>query len=220
MDDGYITKQRTANGTLNPDPTKFPNGFLPIANYVHGLGLKYGMYNCAGLYTCMGLAGSFGYEATDAATFASWNIDYLKYDFCNNPIVSQVWGPDLGDLTVNGTVYPAVNAEIVGKADLNGQGLIGNIGNGSGEAIFYINVPANGTYPISIKYADADGYRMLNIQVNNGSTYDTYVDFNKTNSWNYNDTKSWPFNVTLKSGENTIRFFFNGTNEYNAHYSY
>lgn len=72
---------------------------------------------------------------------------------------------------------------------------------------------------MSIKYADADGYRLLSIQINNG-TVNTYVDFNKTNSWNYNDTKDWHFNGTLNAGENTILFFFSGNNEDNAHLSY
>ena len=42
------------------------------------------MYSDAGKYTCGGYAGSLGYETVDANTFASWGVDYLKYDNCYN----------------------------------------------------------------------------------------------------------------------------------------
>jgi alpha-galactosidase len=42
------------------------------------------MYSDAGKYTCEGYAGSLGYETIDANTFASWGVDYLKYDNCYN----------------------------------------------------------------------------------------------------------------------------------------
>ena len=56
-----------------------------LADYVHGKGLKFGMYSCAGNQTCAGYPSSFEYEFIDAATFASWGVDFLKYDFCNRP---------------------------------------------------------------------------------------------------------------------------------------
>ena len=76
---------RDANGALQPDPTRFPNGIKPIADYVHGLGLKMGIYGDRGSETCGHRAGSGGHEAQDAATFASWGIEYLKYDNCPDP---------------------------------------------------------------------------------------------------------------------------------------
>jgi alpha-galactosidase len=84
IDDCWLEKQRDANGNLVPDPTKFPDGISAVADYVHKLGLKLGIYNDAGTATCAGYPGSLGHEKQDAATFASWGVDYLKYDNCNN----------------------------------------------------------------------------------------------------------------------------------------
>jgi alpha-galactosidase len=84
IDDCWLEKTRDANGNLVPDPAKFPQGISAVADYVHGKGLKLGIYNDAGTATCAGYPGSLGHEKQDAATFASWGVDYLKYDNCNN----------------------------------------------------------------------------------------------------------------------------------------
>jgi alpha-galactosidase len=55
-----------------------------VANYVHGKGLKLGIYESAGTATCAGYPGNLSHEQTDANSFASWGVDYLKYDNCNN----------------------------------------------------------------------------------------------------------------------------------------
>ncbi|KAI0174110.1 glycoside hydrolase family 27 protein [Pestalotiopsis sp. NC0098] len=75
---------RDGNGTLVPDYDKFPNGMAAVADDIHDLGLKFGMYSSAGVYTCGQYAGSLGYEDIDAQTWASWGVDYLKYDNCYN----------------------------------------------------------------------------------------------------------------------------------------
>ena len=85
IDDCWMDPSRDASGNLVPDPTRFPGGIAPVAAYVHSLGLKLGIYEDAGTTTCAGLPGSFGHEAQDAATFASWGVDYVKYDRCNIP---------------------------------------------------------------------------------------------------------------------------------------
>ena len=85
IDDCWSLKERDANGRLVPDPAKFPNGMKDLADYVHSLGFKFGMYSCAGVQTCAGYPASFDHEFTDAQTFADWGVDYLKYDFCNFP---------------------------------------------------------------------------------------------------------------------------------------
>lgn len=85
IDDCWSLKQRDENGRLVPDPEKFPHGIGAVADYIHGKGLKLGIYSCAGTHTCAGYPGSFEHEFTDAETFASWGIDYLKYDYCYKP---------------------------------------------------------------------------------------------------------------------------------------
>lgn len=81
---------RFPNGTVYADPASFPSGMAALANYVHSLGLKIGLYSDAGNFTwCVcscgicspacsaGRPGSLGYEKTDAMTYASWGFDYL-----------------------------------------------------------------------------------------------------------------------------------------------
>ncbi|KAL9711461.1 hypothetical protein Ac2012v2_004532 [Leucoagaricus gongylophorus] len=80
-----VISGRDSSGRIVPDPTKFPNGISGVASQVHALGLKIGIYSDAGTNTCAGFPGSLGHEVTDATTFASWGIDYLKYDNCNVP---------------------------------------------------------------------------------------------------------------------------------------
>jgi alpha-galactosidase len=59
------------------------DGMKALADYVHGKGLKLGIYSDAGATTCGGRPGSRGHEYQDARTYASWGIDYVKYDWCN-----------------------------------------------------------------------------------------------------------------------------------------
>jgi len=88
IDDCWSLKERDADGRLVADPEKFPGGMKAMADYVHGKGLKFGMYSCAGNLTCAGYPGSFEHEFTDADTFAQWGVDFLKYDYCyHSPII-------------------------------------------------------------------------------------------------------------------------------------
>lgn len=82
IDDCWSLKERDEHDRLVPDPEKFPHGMKAVADYVHSKGLKFGMYSCAGNLTCAGYPGSFEHEFIDAATFAEWGVDFLKYDYC------------------------------------------------------------------------------------------------------------------------------------------
>jgi alpha-galactosidase len=84
IDDCWMARSRDSQGNLVPDPAKFPNGMKAVADYVHARGLKFGIYQSAGTATCAGFPGSLDHERADAALFASWGVDYLKYDNCNN----------------------------------------------------------------------------------------------------------------------------------------
>jgi len=74
---------RDASGNIQPDKKRFPSGMAALANYVHAKGLRLGIYSDAGAKTCAKRPGSLGFEEQDAAQYASWGIDYLKYDWCN-----------------------------------------------------------------------------------------------------------------------------------------
>jgi alpha-galactosidase len=83
IDDCWSAQTRDAGGNLQADPAKFPNGIKAVADYVHSKGLKFGIYGDRGTATCAGFPGSYGHETQDANTFASWGVDYLKYDNCS-----------------------------------------------------------------------------------------------------------------------------------------
>jgi len=74
---------RDAHGDIQPDPTRFPSGIKALADYIHAKGLKFGIYSDVGDKTCGGRPGSRGHEYQDAAQYAAWGVDYLKYDWCN-----------------------------------------------------------------------------------------------------------------------------------------
>jgi len=73
--------QRDSNGVLHSN-SKFPD-MKALADYVHSKGLRIGIYSSPGPKTCAGYEGSLGHEEQDARLYASWGIDYLKYDLCS-----------------------------------------------------------------------------------------------------------------------------------------
>jgi alpha-galactosidase len=74
---------RDKDGNIIADPQHFPSGIKALADYIHSLGLKFGIYSDAGSKTCAGRPGSLGHEYQDARQYAAWTVDYLKYDWCN-----------------------------------------------------------------------------------------------------------------------------------------
>jgi alpha-galactosidase len=76
---------RDVSGNLLANPTKFPGGMKALADYVHGKGLKIGLHANRGPTACESPtgSGSGGHEQQDARTWASWGIDFIKYDNCN-----------------------------------------------------------------------------------------------------------------------------------------
>ena len=84
VDDCWMAAERNSDGDLEADPQRFPSGIRALADYVHSQGLKFGIYSSAGLHTCAGLPAGMGHEKRDAARYASWGVDYLKYDNCHS----------------------------------------------------------------------------------------------------------------------------------------
>lgn len=76
--------ERDEQGFIHEDPEKFPSGMKALGDYIHSKGLKFGIYSDGGTMTCGCEPGSFGHEYQDAYTYASWGVDYLKYDWCNH----------------------------------------------------------------------------------------------------------------------------------------
>ena len=90
VDDCWFDPQRDSSGALRSHPSKFPSGMKALGDYIHARGLKFGIYQVPNEKTCAqgtgafpGATGSKGHEVQDARTFASWGVDYLKYDWCS-----------------------------------------------------------------------------------------------------------------------------------------
>ena len=103
---------RDAKGYIVPN-SRFPD-MKGLADYVHGLGLKIGLYSSPGPWTCGGCAASWQHEEQDAETYAKWGFDYLKYDWCSygsiasgkvtNTLHVPLWGKTATNIA--GAIYP------------------------------------------------------------------------------------------------------------------
>jgi alpha-galactosidase len=90
VDDCWFDPVRDRSGDLRGSPTRFPSGMKALGDYLHARGLKFGVYEVPAAKTCAqyggaypGATGSGGHEVQDARRFASWGVDYLKYDWCS-----------------------------------------------------------------------------------------------------------------------------------------
>jgi len=90
IDDGWHAKERDAMGFVQEDRDKFPSGLKALGDYIHSKGLKFGIYSDAGTMTCACYPGSLGHEYQDALTYASWGVDYLKYDWCHTQDINSI----------------------------------------------------------------------------------------------------------------------------------
>lgn len=164
LDDNWMATTRDGAGNLQADPARFPNGIKALSDYAHGKGMKLGIYGDHGSKTCMGVAnsGSYGHEAADAKTFASWGVDYLKYDNCNTvagsnmqtdytnmakaiadagrPMVfsvcawqTQAWMPDVGNLW---RATDDITTAWLGSENSLGRSILVNLDGNAGNFIF------------------------------------------------------------------------------------
>ena len=90
VDDGWMDSTRGPDGALRWCPKKFPSGMKALGKYIHDNGFKFGIYTSVGRFTCEGYPGSYDHEEQDAATFASWDVDYVKLDWCT---YKWLWWP-------------------------------------------------------------------------------------------------------------------------------
>ena len=176
LDGGWRARTRDAHGNLRADPRKFPNGIRALASYVHSLGLKFGLHQGVGMSDCSGTGPGTqtapGGAQQDANTFASWGVDFLKFDLCayKYPAGTTPGAPDFAALVVrNGTTevgrYQAVSAanKLGGGARVapcaqcsNGEDVTG-IGLRDGSLqLTEVFAPAAGNYTLDIDYVNVD----------------------------------------------------------------
>lgn len=181
LDDGCYKPERV-EGRIANEEGKFPSGFRKLADYIHGKGLKFGMYNDIGTNLCAGAAvGTCGHETVDARSYAEWGVDFLKVDNCyylwDNATFSDaanaryVYAPNIRGIRINGEgfsgEYSAVKDGVLkGRGAQKREDYVTNIGTfdgtgpeaspvgeQSGELIFSVNVPKDGEYRMTVEYA-------------------------------------------------------------------
>lgn len=238
LDDGCYRTERV-NERLANEERKFPDGFRALADYIHEKGLLFGMYNDIGTNLCAGAAvGTCGYEDLDAQCYIDWDIDFIKVDNCyylwDNATFSDaanaryVYTPNIKRLSVSGngserTYQAEEDGVFTGQgACLHRNGYATNIGTfdgtntgvtpvgaRSGELVFCVDVPEDGSYDLLVEYATGreEGVgEWLQLAVGEPACETRYFDSLLPETADP-EVFAWsqPIPVSLKKGKNTIR---------------
>lgn len=215
IDDNWMATTRDANGDLQADSKRFPDGIKYVADYVHSKGLKLGIYSSNGTRTCMGLPASQGNEERDAKKFAEWGVDYLKDDFCYNVrTVPSAYAPDIDRITIsdgtNTSSYEAEAGVLTGKAVISdssscsGGKKVGYIGNNQGDlTINNVTAATAGNYTMKVYYLNGDSSRNLYVSVNGG----TGTSYALPSSGGWGTVGNYNITVALNQGANTIKLY-------------
>ena len=199
LDDGCYHPERI-DGHLKADEVKFPSGFKAMADFVHGHGLKFGMYNDIGTRLCSGAeVGIYGYEKTDCEDYIKWDIDFIKVDNCyymwDNATFADPenakysFAPNIRSIYFAGKTYPAAGyADITGtcasvKSDyVTSIGTFDGtapdhspVGSRSSELVFEVEIDETGEYELTVTYASGkeEGVgNWLQVEVNDDVVFD------------------------------------------------
>ncbi|MCQ2584583.1 MAG: glycoside hydrolase family 27 protein [Treponema sp.] len=189
LDDGCYKPARV-DGKLSNEPVKFPSGFKALSDYIHGKGLKFGMYNDIGTNLCAGAAvGTCGHEDVDAASYMEWGVDFLKVDNCyylwDNATFSDaknaryVYTPNIRGIKVEGTGLPGSEKKRPGRIEFlsTKNGTI--TGNGPRlEGDFVTNIGTfDGTGPEQTPVGMESGELHFDVTVPSGGEYKLYVNY-------------------------------------------
>lgn len=234
LDDGCYKSERV-NGKLSNDEVKFPSGFRALADYMHERGLKFGMYNDIGDRLCAGAwVGTCGYEAEDAASYISWDIDFIKVDNCyylwDNATFSDgknakyVYAPKIRSVRVsrNGNIkeYDAVSeGRLTGEGGRTEEGYVSFLGTIDGTNIgpspvgprfseleYDIFVEEDGEYDIEVCYCSGAEEGVGNwLQLAVGD-FETEIRYFDDLLEKVEDfTYTKPMKVMFQKGENRLR---------------
>ena len=213
IDDCWQSNLRDENGRLQGDLEAFPSGMEALCAQINALGLKMGIYSSNGTLTCEDMPASLGNEELDARTFASWGVEYVKYDYCHNekisgstPIIEYVDISKRGEeaeirLRPDHAKF-AGRAKIVKCRDLPSKQGIGFLNHGAGSASYVIDVPVGGEYILTVHYHKNFRHKKQYLQiVINGEIYEMF--FPKGLAFTH-DAKA-QIVVKLISGDNLIK---------------
>ena len=187
IDDCWQSNLRDENGRLQGDLESFPSGMKALCDKINALGLKMGIYSSNGTLTCEDMPASLGNEMLDAKTFASWGVEYLKYDYCHHetikgstPIIEYIDINKKGEkaeirLSPENAKY-AGRAKTVKCKDLpSGQG-IGFLNHGAGSASYIVDIAAGGEYIFTVHYRKNYLHSKQYLQIIvNGKTYELFM---------------------------------------------
>lgn len=215
LDDCWQSSLRTADGKLQGDLTRFPNGMKSLINELNDMGFKVGLYTSNGTLTCEDLPASLYNEATDADTLAEWGVEYFKYDFCHNEAIPTI-APHIikicigkpgetdfielqaehGEVLDGAKVFPDERVE-------NGY-TVGNLCGGLGKLRFStITVPEDGEYSLTIVFRKGGNVKkFLVVNVNDEKEYDCYFPESK----GFTPDGRLQVKINLRSGVNTLTF--------------
>lgn len=187
IDDCWQASTRDAEGRLQCDKVNFPSGIKALAEYVNGKGVKLGIYSSNGTYTCEDYPASLRHERIDAETFASWGIEYFKYDFCHNvPIPSiapRIFAVSVAD-NESGEVYARYTsdqmklkgmARIVPDENVLTKNYIDGLDAGNGSIIVEFDAKEEGDYLLHLDISkDSRKEKFIMAKINGKDEYHIY----------------------------------------------
>lgn len=212
LDDCWQSSLRDDYGKLQGDLESFPSGIDNLCSQVNDLGFKLGIYSSNGTHTCEDLPASLGNEELDAKTFASWGIEYLKYDFCHHkklsgstPIIEYI---DLNPLGSHSTIkLKPKDAKFTGRTkvikseDLPTKKGIGFLNHNAGTATFKVEA-TGGEYAMTIHFHKSLVMFKQYLQVVvNGKVYEVFFPSGRS----FTPDGRIQLMVMLASGVNTIK---------------
>lgn len=212
LDDCWHSSMRDENGMLRGDMESFPSGIRALCNDVNTLGLKLGIYSSNGTLTCEDLPASLGNEELDAKTFASWGIEFFKYDYCHNekisgktPIIEYISISGKGEresyrLTPDKAKFTG-RAKTVTVKDLpTGKG-IAFLNHGAGKASYVVNLAQDGEYVFTVHYKKMASKKKPYMQLDvNGKIYEIFF----PPSVAFTPDARVQLTVKMNAGENNI----------------
>ena len=212
LDDCWHSSMRDENGKLQGDLVRFSSGIKWLSDEIRSRGLKIGLYTSNGDYTCEDLPASLGNEKNDAQTFADWNVEYFKYDFCHNIKIPSV-APLIETVEIKQgnkiTSLTSKDAKLEGLARLGkdkklrtGE-YISFLGHGKGKAVFDVDFDIDGECDLTLCIKKCGRYEKYIVVQVNDNYYELFIP--ATKSWS--TLGRYQTKISVKQGKNTIKLF-------------
>lgn len=212
LDDCWHSSMRDENGKLQGDLVRFSSGIKWLSDEIRSRDLKIGLYTSNGDYTCEDLPASLGNEKIDAETFADWNVEYFKYDFCHNikipseaPLIESVeikQSDKIIAVTAQDVKLEGM-ARISKDKKLKSGKYISFLGHGKGKAVFDIECDTAGVCDLTLCVKKCGRYeKYIVIQVND-NYYELFIP--STKSWSV--IGRYQTKISVKQGRNIIKLY-------------